>query len=230
MIKEDDKKKSWRSFEPYDKDTRWIKHLMKLPRTEIERMLDQHEERYAKLLNYNKIINSNTPMTKDQRDELEKLTNDKRVALVKLDLRGYVFSMRDLSGLRFEKCDLTNAKFDKCTFSENTLIFDCILNNTMFENCKGLKDVSATADNKFYIERILKAKTAKPTDPVCKDWGTVNGWDKKTEEEFEKAKKKHEQMMKANPSAHDYHEQRIGRGYSEYKCKCGFRWGVDYSD
>lgn len=222
-----------------------------LPKTEIERLLDQNEELAktldTKLKNYYDDSRSKGiyRLNKDQQDELTKLIDNGRVSFVNLNLKGYVFSMRDLSGLKFKQCDLTDAKFDKCTFSRNTVFENCVLKNTEFNNCKNLNQAEASTDNKFYIDTQIfrnnrkqwqkvidqsKVKSAKPTDPVCKDWGTVNGWDKKTEDKFEKAKKKHEQMMKANPSAHDYHEQRIGRGYSEYKCKCGFRWGVDYSD
>lgn len=64
---------------------------------------------------------------------------------------------------------------------------------------------------------------------ICKNWGTANGWNAKTEEQFQNAYKLHKEMMKNDPTHHEFREYRRGYTYSRYACTCGFEYSEDYS-
>ena len=200
-----------------------------LPKSEIERILDNHEE-WVAWLNAEDVRNPDGTYNFNANNV--KYKNAHPAKFMSIDLSGYDFSGRKLDGITFKWCDLTNAKFKNCKFSKSTYFERNKLDGADFTGSTNLDKVNATENDKKYLLKFAgKRPEIKLTDKeVCKDWGVANNWDDDTTDKFRVAAKRHEQMMKAHPSAHDYHEDRLGRGYSEYKCKCGFKFAEDYSD
>ena len=65
-----------------------------------------------------------------------------------------------------------------------------------------------------------------------KYWGTMNGWNKETHEQFRVAQQIHIKDRGDNPSDHEYAPRNIqqeSRGYNDSRCKCGFGYYVDSS-
>ena len=65
-----------------------------------------------------------------------------------------------------------------------------------------------------------------------KYWGTMNGWNKETSEQFEIARAMHKKDKEENPNSHKYAPtdyQQSSRGYNTSRCKCGFGYYVDSS-
>ena len=65
-----------------------------------------------------------------------------------------------------------------------------------------------------------------------KYWGTMNGWDDETYDQFRVAQQIHIKDREDNPADHEYapiDRQQSSRGYNKSVCKCGFGCYVDSS-